>query len=199
MAGLDPAIHGLGDSNGSGPSCSDEETLSPPVERYRVDLVCGVDGRVKPGHDEDLRAASSVNAQPTGNLLQEAEAYVISFRSAGSGWWRSKADAASARYNFVREPRRGRNFSIWIPRNPLKSPESAKGIQGNPSLFPWFYWFSLVLFGGNSRAGCIEAACAGVGRARLDQEGPPLKSAGSSASVRISKSGLPGRRSRRWP
>jgi hypothetical protein len=26
----------------------------------------------------------------------------------------------------------------------LKGPESAKGIQGNPSLFPWF---SLVLFG----------------------------------------------------
>jgi hypothetical protein len=28
---------------------------------------------------------------------------------------------------------------IWIRRNPLKSPDSTKGIQGNPSLFPWFY------------------------------------------------------------
>jgi hypothetical protein len=139
MAGLDPAIHGLGDSNGSGPSCSDEETLSPPVERYRVDLVCGVDGRVKPGHDEDLRAASSVNAQPTGNLLQEAEAYVISFRSAGSGCWRSRVDETSARYNSEPRAETRKNFFIWIPRNPLKSPESAKGIQGNPSLFPWFY------------------------------------------------------------
>jgi hypothetical protein len=27
-----------------------------------------------------------------------------------------------------------RNFFIWIPRNSLKSPESAKEIQGNPSL-----------------------------------------------------------------
>jgi hypothetical protein len=38
----------------------------------------------------------------------------------------------------------GKNFFIWIRRNPLKSPESAKGIQGNPSLFPWI---SLVLLG----------------------------------------------------
>jgi hypothetical protein len=29
------------------------------------------------------------------------------------------------------------HFFIWIRRNPLKSPESAKGIQGNPSFFPW--------------------------------------------------------------
>jgi hypothetical protein len=36
----------------------------------------------------------------------------------------------------------GKNFFIWIRRNPLKSPDSAKGIQGNPSLFPWI---SLVL------------------------------------------------------
>src|SRR5258707_4397534 len=28
-------------------------------------------------------------------------------------------------------------FFIWIRRNPLKSPDSAKGIQGNASLFPW--------------------------------------------------------------
>jgi hypothetical protein len=32
-----------------------------------------------------------------------------------------------------------KNFFIWIRCNPLKSPDSAKGIQGNPSLFPWFY------------------------------------------------------------
>jgi hypothetical protein len=37
-----------------------------------------------------------------------------------------------------------RNFFIWIPRNSLKSPESAKEIQGNPSLFVWNH---LVLLG----------------------------------------------------
>jgi hypothetical protein len=40
--------------------------------------------------------------------------------------------------------REGKDFFIWISCNPLKSLESAKGIQGNPSLFPWI---SLVLFG----------------------------------------------------
>jgi hypothetical protein len=32
-----------------------------------------------------------------------------------------------------------REFLIWIRCNPLKSPDSAKEKQGNPSLFPWFY------------------------------------------------------------
>jgi hypothetical protein len=32
----------------------------------------------------------------------------------------------------------GENF-IWIRRNPLKSHDSAKEKQGNPSLFAWFY------------------------------------------------------------
>jgi hypothetical protein len=40
----------------------------------------------------------------------------------------------------------GKNFFIWIRCNPLKSAESAKGIQGNPSFFPWI---SLDLFGAN--------------------------------------------------
>jgi len=31
------------------------------------------------------------------------------------------------------------NFFIWIRRKALKSPESAKGIQGNPSFFSWIY------------------------------------------------------------
>src|SRR5580704_2278457 len=45
-------------------------------------------------------------------------------------------------------PRRGlskrREIFPWIRRNPLKSPNSAKGIQGNASFFAWFY---LVLLG----------------------------------------------------
>jgi hypothetical protein len=39
---------------------------------------------------------------------------------------------------------RAKEFFIWIRCNPLKSPDSAKGIQGNPSLF---VWFSLDLLG----------------------------------------------------
>jgi hypothetical protein len=34
--------------------------------------------------------------------------------------------------------RRREDFFIWIRRNPLKSPESTKEIQGNASFFPWF-------------------------------------------------------------
>jgi hypothetical protein len=30
-------------------------------------------------------------------------------------------------------------FFIWIRRNPLKRPESAKGIQRNARTFPWIY------------------------------------------------------------
>ncbi len=46
--------------------------------------------------------------------------------------------------NPERELRGGRDFFIWIRCNPLKSPDSAKGIQGNARLFPWF---SLDSFG----------------------------------------------------
>jgi hypothetical protein len=46
-------------------------------------------------------------------------------------------------HNLRRELKADKIF-IWIRRNPLKSPESAKGIQGNPSFFAWFY---LVLLG----------------------------------------------------
>jgi hypothetical protein len=38
----------------------------------------------------------------------------------------------------------GQDFFIWIRCNPLKSPDSAKGFQGNPSYFAWIY---LVLLG----------------------------------------------------
>jgi hypothetical protein len=39
----------------------------------------------------------------------------------------------------------GKNFFIWNRRNPLKSPDSAKGIQGNPSFFAWIYLLLLAL------------------------------------------------------
>ena len=47
-----------------------------------------------------------------------------------------------------------KNFFIWIRRNPLKSPDSTKEIQGNPSYFPWIYldlaWISLDEFAGHA-------------------------------------------------
>jgi hypothetical protein len=43
----------------------------------------------------------------------------------------------------------GKNFFIWIRRNPLKSPESAKGIQGNPSFFPWIHLVLLAFMWAN--------------------------------------------------
>jgi len=43
----------------------------------------------------------------------------------------------------------GEDFFIWIRCNPLKSPDSAKGIQGNPSIFPLvllgFPWIYLLV------------------------------------------------------
>src|ERR1700733_15050208 len=56
--------------------------------------------------------------------------------------------ASSSRTPCFLQPGRVRttagDFFIWICRNPLKSRESAKGIQGNPSSFPWI---PLVLLG----------------------------------------------------
>jgi hypothetical protein len=39
----------------------------------------------------------------------------------------------------------GTDFFIWIRCNPLKRPESAKGIQGNASFFAWIYLVLLAL------------------------------------------------------
>jgi hypothetical protein len=65
-------------------------------------------------------------------------------RMARGGGDRSKAiSPVSAIQPGMRADTR-RNFFIWIPRNSLKRPESAKGIQGNPSLFIWNH---LVLLG----------------------------------------------------
>jgi hypothetical protein len=37
------------------------------------------------------------------------------------------------------------DFFIWIRRNSLKNPKSAKGIQGNPSFLAWIHLVSLGL------------------------------------------------------
>jgi hypothetical protein len=50
----------------------------------------------------------------------------------------SEKKPAPARLSSVKGSGR-EDFFIWICCNPLKRPNPAKGIQGNPSLFPWFY------------------------------------------------------------
>jgi hypothetical protein len=55
----------------------------------------------------------------------------------------------------------GENF-IWIRRNPLKSPDSAKEKQGNPSLFAWFY---LVLLAFSWRKFSRQVVSAGLAAA----------------------------------
>jgi hypothetical protein len=45
------------------------------------------------------------------------------------------------------ENREPKKFFIWIRSNPLKSPESAKEIQGNASFFACLIWICLDLFG----------------------------------------------------
>jgi hypothetical protein len=47
------------------------------------------------------------------------------------------------------------DFFIWIRRNPLKSLDSTKGIQGNPRNFPWFFLHFLAR---NSPYSCAFAA-----------------------------------------
>jgi hypothetical protein len=46
----------------------------------------------------------------------------------------------------------GERFFYFFAHNPLKSPNSAKGIQGNASFFPWFY---LDLLASSSTISCI--------------------------------------------
>ena len=63
-----------------------------------------------------------------------------------------------------RGPKWNLRFFIWTACNPLKSPESDKGIQENPRLFSWFglawLWFGLEKFG-------LTRSADRVGRSRL--------------------------------
>ena len=66
------------------------------------------------------------------------------------------------------------DFFIWIRHNPLKSPDSTKGIQGNPRNFPWF---SLHFLARNSPDSCICDASSSV------SSGLPIGSPLSAGSV----------------
>jgi hypothetical protein len=46
------------------------------------------------------------------------------------------------------------DFFIWIRRNPLKSPDSAKEMQGNARIFSWF---SLDFLAPNSPLSCTAS------------------------------------------
>jgi hypothetical protein len=46
-------------------------------------------------------------------------------------------------HNLEGESKPEKVFFIWIRCNPLKSPDSDERIQGNPSIFPWFYLVQL--------------------------------------------------------
>jgi hypothetical protein len=85
--------------------------------------------------------------------LRKTRFYAIDFQNRkGAAWREAAATEASppGRVSAIQPDTRAdtrSNFFIWIPRNSLKRPEPANGIQGNPSLFIWnhlvFAWFCL--------------------------------------------------------
>src|ERR1700729_1064365 len=72
-------------------------------------------------------------------------------------------------------------FFIWIRCNPLKSPESAKGIQGNPSFFAWFYLDLLGFIWPPSRTR-VNAPLLEQPRRRTGQSRQALPQAGRTAA-----------------
>jgi hypothetical protein len=56
---------------------------------------------------------------------------------------RTDKEWAGARCNLAQPEARAGDFFVWIRRNPLKSPNSAKRIQGNASLLAWIYFVLL--------------------------------------------------------
>jgi hypothetical protein len=60
-------------------------------------------------------------------------------------------------------------FFYFFRRNPLKSPDSIKGIQGNARIFPCFYLDFLARY---SRFGCTSGPPARVWRLERRQRSP---------------------------
>src|SRR5580700_7786085 len=89
------------------------------------------------------------------------------FRQSGGGDREGRKERAEQPRGVSRQPEarvgKRRIFVIFFRRNPLKSPDSTKGIQGNPRTFPCFY---LDLLASNSRCGCtrglLDAAVCGL-------------------------------------
>jgi hypothetical protein len=58
-----------------------------------------------------------------------------------AGRWRGSEHGVVA---FESQCDTGKDFFIWIRRNPLIRLDSAKGIQGNASFFAWIYLLLLA-------------------------------------------------------
>jgi hypothetical protein len=68
----------------------------------------------------------------------EIMCYIFPIAGSSAGLFRTVEETEEGmRVAVERQCGSGKDFFIWILCNPLKSPDSAKGIQGNPSLFPW--------------------------------------------------------------
>jgi hypothetical protein len=80
---------------------------------------------------------------PVRNLLRKAEIYAISLNRGRTEAGRRQrlgareGDGNTLGAHLEQGETREKDFFIWIRCNLLKSHDSAKGIQGNPSLFPW--------------------------------------------------------------
>ena len=117
--------------------------LFHPPERSRKGR--SVDGRVKPGQDgpsakiRPRNLNQQLSLQAPHSIFPKTEICAISFSSSDltgglAGLLRRSVDDLG-HLGHQCDPEE--DFFIWIRRNPLKSPVSAKGIQGNPSFFPW--------------------------------------------------------------
>jgi hypothetical protein len=95
----------------------------------RLSRIWRVDGRVKPGYnDGQTEPQGRLTAGPNLSRIGRSPRYARSR-------WKGRARV----YNLAQPEAAVGSFFIWIRHNPLKSPESAKGIQGNASHFPWIY------------------------------------------------------------
>ena len=97
---------------------------------------CGVDGQsrvIQSGQNDRMSRGQLIDDGDCYNpTLSCANLHFMLFRM-------SWIESGSARGPARKGNREGKKFFIWIRCNPLKRPDSTKGIQGNASLFPWFY------------------------------------------------------------
>jgi len=94
---------------------------------------CGIDGQVKPG---SFRVARTIASR--GKSADDGEWYNPTLSCANDVFCYSERIGNRIRFWRQGGTREGKKFFIWIRCNPLKSPESAKGIQGNASFFACF-------------------------------------------------------------
>ena len=129
-------------------------TPAKPLCDYVYRGAAHVDGQGKPGsfrvaRTRGLVGKSADNGQGYNPTLSCANRHFMLFRmSRGSNPVLPEAQRGGNRQR--------KKFFIWIRCNPLKSPESAKGIQGNASNFACFYLDLLGFIWPPSRI-CVSA------------------------------------------